>query len=413
MSGLGGLRGTGDWGTDERPKNFRENILWFNPNGTSPIFALTSKAGSKSVDDPEFAWWSEGMKNVRVQVNQAGNIAAGDTLITVDSADPTSTTMGANFGTATHLKPGDLLLVEPAADSATFDHEIIRVEQVLSDTQFIASRGVGGTSAATIPDDRNLLLIGSAYAEGTSEPRAASRNPVKFLNYTQIFKEAYEITGTADATRARTGNAWSNDKKRKAFDHARAIEWSIMFGRKAETTGENGKPLRFMGGLREFIPSTNVTVFGAPVTSTSLLNAISPAFDFDTEAGDTRLAFAGNQAIMELNKVINDTTNIRVVHDKKITMYGLDFTELVMPRGRILFYSHPLLSIHPLYKKSAFILDFSSVRYVSMKGRDTRTIDDIQTKGEDARRGMYITECSLEVAFGGLTNVYLGNVSAT
>lgn len=413
MSGLGGLRGTGDWGTDERPKNFRENILWFNPNGTSPIFALTSKAGSKSVDDPEFAWWSEGMKNVRLQVNQSGNIASGDTLITVDSADPTSTTMGVNFGTATHLKPGDLLLVEPSADNATFDHEIIRVEQVLSDTQFIASRGVGGTTAATIPDDRNLTLIGSAYAEGTAEPRAASRNPIKFSNFTQIFKESYELTKTAEATYARTGNAWSNDKKRKAFDHARAIEWSIMFGRKAETTGENGKPLRFMGGLREFIPSTNVTVFGSAVTSTSLLNAISPAFDFDTEAGDTRLAFAGNTAIMELNKVINDTTNLRVVHDKKITMYGLDFTELVMPRGRILFYSHPLLSIHPLYKKSAFILDFSSIRYVSLKGRDTMTLDDIQTKGEDVRRGMYLTECSLETTFGGLTNVYLGNVSAT
>ena len=48
MSGVAGLRGSGDWGTDERPKNFREGILRFNPRGTAPIFALTSKAGSKS-----------------------------------------------------------------------------------------------------------------------------------------------------------------------------------------------------------------------------------------------------------------------------------------------------------------------------------------------------------------------------
>lgn len=25
---VAGLRGTGDWATDERPKNFREMILW-------------------------------------------------------------------------------------------------------------------------------------------------------------------------------------------------------------------------------------------------------------------------------------------------------------------------------------------------------------------------------------------------
>jgi len=37
MSGIAGLRGTGDWGTDERPKSFREGILRFNPNGTAPF----------------------------------------------------------------------------------------------------------------------------------------------------------------------------------------------------------------------------------------------------------------------------------------------------------------------------------------------------------------------------------------
>jgi hypothetical protein len=52
MSGIAGLRGTGDWGTDERPKSFREGILRFNPNGTAPIFALSSKAKKRTVTDP-------------------------------------------------------------------------------------------------------------------------------------------------------------------------------------------------------------------------------------------------------------------------------------------------------------------------------------------------------------------------
>src|SRR5262245_20900375 len=148
MSGIAGLRGTGDFGTDERPKSFREGILKFNPNGESPIFALTAKAGKFTIKDPEFAWWHEGNNLIRLQVN--GAHAAGDTTINVNSADPTTGTLGANYGTATHLKPGDLLFVEPAADAAAFTQEVIMVTNVVSDAQFQALRGAAGTTAGAI-----------------------------------------------------------------------------------------------------------------------------------------------------------------------------------------------------------------------------------------------------------------------
>ena len=152
MSAVAGLRGTGDWGTDERPKDFRENILFFNPNGEAPIFALSAKAGKRVVKDPEFAWWCEGNALVRIQT-AAGVTASTDTLINVASLDPTATTLGANYGTATHLKPGDILMVEPAtsaAETQAYAPEIIEVDNVLGDTQFTAKRGVGGSTAASI-----------------------------------------------------------------------------------------------------------------------------------------------------------------------------------------------------------------------------------------------------------------------
>src|SRR5215467_10110620 len=110
MTAIPGLRGTGDWGTDERPKNFRESILFFSPNGDAPIFALTSKLGKKSVNDPEFAWWSESNNLFRLLVN--GALASSDQTVTVSSADPAAGSMSIPYGTAQHLKPGDLLLVE-------------------------------------------------------------------------------------------------------------------------------------------------------------------------------------------------------------------------------------------------------------------------------------------------------------
>lgn len=412
MAAVAGLRGTGNWGTDERPKNFRESILWMNPNGMTPLFALTAKVKKRSVDDPEYSWWDEPNNIYRLQVN--GEVASGETTIVVDTADPTSSTLGAAWGTAQHLKAGDLLMVEPSADAAAYAPEIVEVVSVSSDTTFTVKRGRAGSSAATIANDAYLLLIGSAYAEGTAAPVATSRNPIKYYNYTQIFKDSYELTGTADETRSRTGSAWSNDKKRKMFDHSLKIEMSMLFGRRSEVTGDNGKPLRTMGGLRSQIPSETTTVFSTTVSVSSFLDAVYKVFDWDSPAGDERICFCGNLALNELNKVIKNDSSTDVSFGGIINTYGMNFREFVLPQGRLLLRTHPLLNRHPtLYGKSMWIIDFSSLQYVAMKNRDTKTRDDVQNKDEDVRRGYIQTECSLEVDRGGLTCGYLGNISSS
>ena len=279
MSGIAGLRGTGDFVDGERPKDFREGILVVQSRTVRRRFLRSSaRAGKRVVKDPEFAWWNEGNALVRLRVSVTA--AAADTVITVDTADPTDTTLGVNYGTATHLKPGDLLMVEPAtsvAETVAYSYEIIEVDNVLSDTQFTAKRGQAGLTAASITATTYITLIGSAYAEGTGAPRAVTRNPIKFYNYTQIFKNTYELTGTADKTTFRTGDPWSNDKKRKSFDHSRDIELSILFGRRSETVGENGKPKRTMGGLRTFIPAANTYIFPAFVSSATSINLVIDA----------------------------------------------------------------------------------------------------------------------------------------
>lgn len=420
MSGVAGLRGTGDFSTDERPKNFRDMILFVNANGQSPIFALSARAKKKTVDDPEFAWWNETLVLIRLQINKAGDYLSTDTTLVVNSADPAAGTMNLNYGTATHLKPGDLLMVEPATDNATFAPEVVEVTNVASDTTFTVRRGAAGTTPAAIVDDAWLLLIGSSYAEGGTAPRAVARNPIKFSNFTQIFKNSYELTKTAEATTFRTGDPWSNDKKRKMFDHSRDIEMAILFGQKSEIASsvENGKPIRTTAGLRAQIPSSRQNVFSGAVSftgsSNNFLDAVYPVFDFDSPAGDTRIAFCGNAALNALNKVAALQTNVRINSDRTIKVYGMEFQEFIMPQGRLLMKSHPLLNIHSgIYSKSMFVLDFASFTYVPLKGRDTKTMDDVQAKDEDVRRGFVQTECGFALDRGGLTCAYIGNIVAS
>ena len=416
MSGIAGLRGTGDWGTDERPKNFRERILFISPNGNAPIFALTSKAGKYSVNDPEFAWWAESQNLVRM--NTSGSMIATDTLVTVVGVDPTATTMSALYGAATNLKQGDVLMVEPTVDATTYTQEFVQVDQVISDTQFTIRRGAGNTTPASIPNNSWLTLIGSSFSEGTSAPRAVTRNPIKFKNYIQIFKDTYELTGTAAETFARTGNAWSNDKKRKMFDHAKAIEMSFLFNPAGvELTGDNGKPLWYMGGLRTFIPATNQYVFTTgsdPTTAQKFADKLAPAFNFDLGGGDTRIGFCGNTARIELGKVIQAATGIKIELGNPVKLFGVDFQEFILPMGRLLLKSHPLLSQHPLYKSALYVLDFSVIKYTTMKGRpDAKIKDDVQLPDEDVRRGYVQTDCSLMVDGGGLSCAYIGGITAT
>ena len=420
MVAVAGLRGTGDWATDQRPKNFRELILRRNPNGTAPMFALMARVGKDSVDDPEFSWWDEPNDLVRLQVN--GALGTGDTLVTVDSSDPSVSNPDNHWGLAKHLVPGDLLLVEPSADAATFDHEMVRVTSIISDTQFMVDRGVAGTSAASISDNAFLLKIGSQFAEGTGAPTATTRNPQKYFNYTQIFKTTYEITATAEVTRTRTGDPVKNDKMRRTWDHSRDIELAFLFGERNETTGSNGKPLRSTRGLRRWIPGRNTTILASnwsianPASAgNSLLDAISPVFDFDSPAGDERIAFCGNGALNQINAAIHKGSGVgatTINWDGMEEVYGMRFKRLSLPQGSIFLKTHPLMNRHTLYNNAMFIVDFSALRYRPMKGRDTKAKDNIQNDDEDLRRGQWLTEAGLEVRYGALTCGYIGGFDA-
>src|SRR6266576_1086780 len=54
-----GLRGSGSFTADERPKNWRQAILLMFPNGDAPLTALLSKLAEEPVDDPEYNWFEK------------------------------------------------------------------------------------------------------------------------------------------------------------------------------------------------------------------------------------------------------------------------------------------------------------------------------------------------------------------
>lgn len=390
-----GLRGTGDWATDERPKNFRSTILWRQPNGSAPLTALMGKMKTESTDDPEFNWWEEENTIVRVQMNAA----------ILGTTDTTSTILAGGLA----LVAGDVLLVEKTEVSA-YNNELITVSSVTNDTTIVIKRGQVGTTATAIPVSSFFTKIGNAYAEGTTSPNVSSRNPTKVYNYCQIFKTAYELTNTAKATHTRTGDPLKNDKKRRMFDHSTAMEQAWMWGQKHETTGSNGKPLRFTGGLRQFI-TTNVSVFTTTPTEDSFFDALYPVFNYQADgvSGTERIVFAGNGFLNSLNKLARGSiATSRMRHTDTVKYYGMELMKWTLPQGTLYVKTHPLMNVHARYNNSAFVVNPSSIIYRPLAGRDTKMQDNIQAPDSDTQKGQWITEAGLEVQHE-KTMAYLGN----
>ena len=392
---VAGLRGTGDWGTDERPKNFREMILWLNPNGSTPLTGLMSKMPKSSVNDPEFSWWEEILTVTTFLLNDGTNMTAGDTTFVVDN--------GSNGATAQDLKAGDLLLVEEGAFGTAYAWEIVEVASITNATTFEGIRGAAGSTAAGITDNTRLTLIGSAYEEGTVKAGATTRNPSKKVNYTEIFKDTYSITGTAEKTFARTGDARSNDKKRKMFDHATKQELAYMFGKANETTGAGGKPKRYTGGLLYFLAAASrVSTAAAMVGLTAqaihtFIDAVSDVFDYTGDGstgGDERMILCGNAALTALSKAATFAGEVQF--GETVTQYGMRLTRLTIPQGAFYIKTHPLMNQHAAFSGAAFIIDPPGIKYRNLQGRDTKFEDNIQTPGQDSRDGQWITEAGAE-----------------
>ncbi len=390
MASIAGLRGTLDWGTDERPKNFREMILWRNPNGSAPLTALMARMKSEGVNDPEFSWWEEELNAIRVTMNSTG-------------ASATSTAFGLTSG-GLDLVAGDILLVEKT-ETATYDNELVEVSSVTSDTAIVCKRGAAGTTAANTGVSANLTKIGNVYEEGSPSPDTSTRNPSKITNYCQIFKTAYSITETAKNTFARTGDPLKNDKKRKMFDHSVTMEFAWMFGVSYEdTTGT--KPKRFTGGLREKI-TTNVKIYTTSPTEDDFLEQTYKVFDYDAgTAGNERIVFAGNGFLNNLNKLARNSTSTRVNFDGSIKAYGMQLQRWILPQGTLYVRTHPLMNVHAKFTDSAFIIDPSAIIYRYM--RDTKMQDNIQANDADSQKGQWITEAGLEIRHE-KTMAYLGN----
>ena len=381
-----GLRATDDWSSDERPLNWRAGLLLQYPNGSAPLFAMTSLMKKRSVDDPEFNWWEKSMQTRRLQLSAA--ITVGDTTLPVSSG-------------ATGFKQNDVFLLESSGT------EVFRVaSDPSSDTALVVERGFAGSTAAlydptAVGANPFIVCIGNAMEEGSLAPSGVNFDPTKVYNYTQIFRHTFEMTDTASQTRLRTTDQVKEAKRETMELHSTDIERALWDGQRSENTF-NGKPQRTLGGIDSFIDSGNIVTAGASTDMEQIETWMELAFRFGSSE---KVGFCGNYALTVLNQICRKNSTFNLTSGDK--EYGMKVNRLICPHGEIVLKTHPLFNQQvggltggtAYYGKNSwlYILDMEQFKYVYMKGRDTKYQKKLEDNSLDGIQSGYLTECSLEV----------------
>ncbi len=411
-----GMRGNGDWVTDQRPKNWREVILYRYPNGMTPLTAILSKMASEKTDDPEFNWWTKSLAEQKATV----------TGVYTDSTLGTAYVSGGVSGDTVYLKmssdhvsefrTGHVALMRDASD-LTVDC----VGKVVARNSNGASSFIGvkliedddNSSAGDLSDVDNVLIIGNANAEGAAMPDAIAYDPTKWYNYTQIFRTPLEMTRTAMQTRLRTNEQYKEAKREALELHSIEMEKAFLFGVPSETTGDNGKPERTTLGI---IPAIKGGYTGSGGDAGTVDNFIANSdysgqtwlaggeewLDDQLEVifrrgGREKLALAGSGAIQAINKLIKNGGNFD--YTSKTTDYGLQVVKWVTAFGTINIMTHPLFSYEATSRHSMVIIEPKDMKFRYVQDTMYKSDDRLKKGGWTSRDGIkeeYLTEGGLE-----------------
>ena len=376
MTAITGLRGTGQFGTEFRPTNYRELFTLLEPNGTAPLQALLSMAGSESTDDPKFNHFRDELPNRTLTVN--GAVASTSTTsIVVDNDDDEAFVVAGTI--LQNQTTGEIMRATADANLAT---NTLTVE-----------RNIGGTSHQ-IADDAVLVIAGHADQEGGTSPTAISFDPTTDFNFTQIFKTAVQVSGTLQNTYLRTGDKEQEQLTKALKLHMGDIERAMFFGKRHEANGATASPTRFTGGLLNQI--TNVTD-GASFGATA--NTITEK-EFDRLLIETIFAFGSSEKVAFCGaRVISNLMEIgknRWQPTQIDNAYGVSLTRYTTYAGDLLVYMHPMFRQTGMTEEM-IILDMGELKFRYLQGRDTQLIRDIQAPDFDGVKHMYMTECGLEM----------------
>lgn len=363
-------------------RSFASHMLRRYPNGSFPLWGLLSQQGKSRAKSSTHGYFSKTFQFAKVTITGAES----DVATTLE----TTSTAGLAIGQ---------VLYNPAT------RENMRISGIVANTSIEVTREFGRVAKAAIDAGQVLIVVGSAYMQGSARPSNRGITKVYVPNYTQIFRNAWAVTDTARASYVEMGMSnVAENKDDCAKLHSIECEQAIIFGQpKMDTTGS--EPLHATQGIYDAVDQyapLNTNTAAATTSYDQFVELVDPAFDYSTDMGNpnTRLAICGNTAMKVMNKMGRLFGQINLT--QKETSFGMKFSEFVFYRGQLNLVTHALFNAYTELAKLMIVIDLPALKLAYLDGRDTRPEEYGGTgrnnaNGVDGEGGSLTTEFAVEL----------------
>ena len=429
------LNSSVDMDNSRRLFNFGERVAELAPQ-QSPFFTYLSKVAKKATDDPVFKFleqrhqWQR--RNFEVQAAHANNDLTSDATLTtlkltcfydaygkITTSDTAPTfllqnqmlaidaTDGSDDSAVTVFGRIEAAPVEASGyTSVTF--EVYAVSKAGSVTH-ASSGAVAGYTDIDFADGDKGQVVGSAWAEASTDPEGWADKLYDREGYAQIFKTAIPLySGTSLSTKYRgINNEYKRVWQEKLMEHKMDIEQAMLFGiGRSDETGTG--PMRFTHGILPYTEA-NGKIYNFNYASSgydAFLDAMEDYFAPESGNSADKLVLTSRKILGYLNK-LGDAGFLNV----GASQYRLDvasvpgkFGHMVTVVdtifGKLHFVADPLL--RGMWEDYAVAVDLKNVAYRPLAGngvsRDTHILTNVQNNNVDGRKDMVLTEAGLEIS---------------
>lgn len=368
----------------ERLDSFNSKLFRSQLAGTAPIFALSSGSAQFQLTSKIHYWFMKQPYSSKLIASAAANSTAAS--ITVDKG----------------------AVVEPSSVIMnTKTNEYMFVSAVSGNTLTVV-RGFAESTTAAVTQNDELLYLGTAKKEGSLAPNPKYRRGVPRMNYSQIFRNGWGTTRTAEHIKFITGNKATENKEDAVSMHAQDIEMALLLGRKSLNQVDGSEVLSTMDGLTSIVK--NNTALVAAATLDSIQEWMYSNFETCPEGvPNERVVMTSLNVLYILNKLIREAGSSYYPIGTATKVYGLDVYALQLPgMQEVKILAHPLFSQTESLSKSMLIYHPGLIKIGYMTDAE---IKDATPVGMDGQANVITSELTLEYADentgGVLSNIYL------
>jgi len=366
---------SGRWDLSNRAVvDMADKIYLLEPNA-APLYVLVSKLNKRVAINTNIQW----MEDV---LNPSWTTLASATCAS-------SATLYVSIGTDHYFNVNDLVKVPSTG-------EIMLITRVagLADA-LTATRGYAGSTAANAAASADIVIIGSAFEEGSANTALStvSTQPTLQSNYLQIFRKSVEITKTYANVELYGGADRPYQRKKKGIELMRDLERAFLYG-KPSTANGTSHTIRTLGGIENYI-TTNSTAAGGALTESEFEGFLRTVFRYGS---NTRYLFAAPIIL----SVVSLWAQGKLQMFPKDKTYGIAISQYTSPHGTINLVKELMLenaggvSSTSNYGGYAFAVELEDVIYRYLQNRDVQMETEIQHPGDDYYKDQYICEVSME-----------------